>query len=138
MHFLYNLITYLASYLVKVVALFSPKIKLFVDGRKDVFTTLKSRISATDKCIWFHAASLGEYEQGLPVIEEIKNRFPTYKIVLTFFSPSGYEVRKNTKAADVVVYLPLDTPPNAKQFMKIAHPEMAFFIKYSKFSLFKE
>ena len=130
MHFLYNLITYLASYLVKVVALFSPKIKLFVDGRKDVFTTLKSRISPTDKCIWFHAASLGEYEQGLPVMEEIKKRFPTHKIILTFFSPSGYEVRKNTKAADVVVYLPLDTPPNAKQFMKIAHPEMAFFIKY--------
>ncbi len=130
MHFLYNLITYLASYLVKVVALFSPKIKLFVDGRKDVFTTLKSRISATDKCIWFHAASLGEYEQGLPVMEEIKKRFPTHKIILTFFSPSGYEVRKNTKAADVVVYLPVDTPSNAKQFMEIVHPEMAFFIKY--------
>ena len=130
MHFLYNLITYLASYLVKAVALFSPKIKLFVDGRKDVFSTLKNNISPTDKCIWFHAASLGEYEQGLPVMEEIKNRFPTHKIVLTFFSPSGYEVRKNTKAADVVVYLPLDTPSNAKQFMKIINPEMAFFIKY--------
>ena len=130
MHFLYNLITYLASYLIKVVALFSPKIKLFVDGRKNVFTTLKSKISLTDKCIWFHAASLGEYEQGLPVMEEIKKRFPTHKIVLTFFSPSGYEVRKNTKAADVVVYLPLDTPSNAKQFMEIVNPEMAFFIKY--------
>ncbi|CAM3997665.1 3-deoxy-D-manno-octulosonic acid transferase [Flavobacterium antarcticum] len=130
MHFLYNLITYIASFLVKVIALFSPKIKLFVDGRKDVFTTLKSQISPTDKCIWFHAASLGEYEQGLPVMEEIKNRFPNHKIVLTFFSPSGYEVRKNTKAADVVVYLPLDTPSNANQFIELVRPEMAFFIKY--------
>ena len=130
MHFLYNLITYIASFLVKVIALFSPKIKLFVDGRKNVFTFLKNQISPTDKCIWFHAASLGEYEQGLPVMEEIKNRFPTHKIILTFFSPSGYEVRKNTKAADVVVYLPLDTPTNAKQFMEIVNPEMAFFIKY--------
>ena len=130
MHFFYNLITYLASYLIKAVALFSPKIKLFVEGRKNVFTTLKKNISPTDKSIWFHAASLGEYEQGLPVMEEIKNRFPTHKIVLTFFSPSGYEVRKNTKAADVVVYLPLDTPSNAKQFVEIVNPEMAFFIKY--------
>lgn len=110
--------------------MFSPKIKLFVDGRKDVFTTLKNNISPTDKSIWFHAASLGEYEQGLPVMEKIKDRFPNHKIVLTFFSPSGYEVRKNTKSADVVVYLPLDTPSNAKQFVEIVNPEMAFFIKY--------
>jgi 3-deoxy-D-manno-octulosonic-acid transferase len=113
-----------------VIAWFSPKIKLFVAGRKDVFSTLENQISYNDKCIWFHAASLGEYEQGLPVMEEIKNRFPTHKIILTFFSPSGYEVRKNTKAADVVVYLPLDTPSNAKRFVEIVHPEMAFFIKY--------
>ena len=130
MHLLYYLITYLASFLLKIIALFSPKIKLFVNGRIDVLSTLKSKIAATDQCIWFHAASLGEYEQGLPVMEEIKNRFPTHKIVLTFFSPSGYEVRKNTKVADVVVYLPLDTPSNAKQFVDIVNPEMAFFIKY--------
>lgn len=130
MHFLYNLVIYIASFLLKIVALFSPKIKLFVDGRKGVFDTLNRQISPTDKCIWFHAASLGEYEQGLPVMEKIRKEFPEHKIVLTFFSPSGYEVRKNTKAADVVVYLPLDTPKKAKQFMKIVNPEMAFFIKY--------
>ena len=130
MHFLYNLITYLVSALLQVIAFFSPKIKLFVNGRKDVFSTLKNQISSGDKCIWFHAASLGEYEQGLPVMEEITKRFPAHKIVLTFFSPSGYEVRKNTKSADVVVYLPLDTPSNAKRFVKIVNPEMAFFIKY--------
>ena len=114
----------------KIVALFSPKIKLFIDGRKDVFATLKSQISSTDKCIWFHAASLGEYEQGLPIMEKMREHFPAHKIVLSFFSPSGYEVRKNTKAADVVVYLPLDTPSNAKLFVEIVNPEMAFFIKY--------
>lgn len=130
MHFLYNFTTYLASYLLTAVAWFSPKIKLFVDGRKDVFDTLKNQISSSDQCIWFHAASLGEYEQGLPVMEEIKNHFPNHKLILTFFSPSGYEVRKNTKAADVVVYLPLDTPNNAKKFMEIVQPKMAFFIKY--------
>jgi len=130
MHFLYNLITYFASCLLKVVALFSPKMKQFVDGRKNVLNMLQSQISSADKCIWFHAASLGEFEQGLPVMEEIKIQFPTHKIVLTFFSPSGYEVRKNTKSADIVVYLPLDTPKNAQQFVEIVHPEKAFFIKY--------
>ena len=130
MHFLYNLVIYIASFLLKIVALFSPKIKLFIDGRKDVFATLKSQISSTDKCIWFHAASLGEYEQGLPIMEKMREHFPAHKIVLSFFSPSGYEVRKNTKAADVVVYLPLDTPSNAKLFVEIVNPEMAFFIKY--------
>jgi 3-deoxy-D-manno-octulosonic-acid transferase len=130
MHFLYNLITYVASFFVQVMAWFSPKLKLFVDGRKNVFITLKSQISTTDKCIWFHAASLGEFEQGLPIMEEIKNYFPSHKIILTFFSPSGYEVRRNTEAADTVVYLPLDTPSNAKQFIEIVNPTMAFFIKY--------
>jgi len=130
MHFLYNLLTYFATLLLHIIALFNPKIKRFVDGRKNVFSTLENQISTTDKCIWFHAASLGEFEQGLPVMEEIKKHFPTHTIVLTFFSPSGYEVRKNTKAADVVVYLPLDTPKNAEQFIEIVKPEMAFFIKY--------
>ncbi len=130
MHFLYNFTTYITSYLIEVVARFSPKIKLFVEGRKDVFFTLKSQIAPTDKCIWFHAASLGEFEQGLPVMEKIRTKFPNHKMVLTFFSPSGYEVRKNTKAADVVVYLPLDTPSNARKFIAIVNPELAFFIKY--------
>ena len=130
MLFLYNLIVILASQLLKIVALFSPKMKLFVDGRKSVFQTLADKIQSSDKTIWFHAASLGEYEQGLPVIEAIKKQFPTHKIVITFFSPSGYEVRKNNAVADVTVYLPLDTISNAKQFIELVHPEMAFFIKY--------
>ena len=112
------------------MAVFSPKIKLFVEGRKSVFEILESKINATDKTIWFHAASLGEYEQGLPVTEKIKEKFPSHKIVLTFFSPSGYEVRKNNLVADVTVYLPLDTKKNALQFLSIVRPEMVFFIKY--------
>ena len=130
MLFLYNLVVILASQLLKIVALFSPKMKLFVDGRKSVFETLAKTIHASDKTIWFHAASLGEYEQGIPVIEAIKQQFPTHKIVVTFFSPSGYEVRKKNTIADVTVYLPLDTISNAKQFIKLIHPEMVFFIKY--------
>ena len=130
MLFLYNIITLLAAQLLKFVALFSPKMKLFVDGRKSVFQTLTDKIKPSDKTIWFHAASLGEYEQGLPVIEAIKQQFPSHKIVVTFFSPSGYEVRKNNTVADVTVYLPLDTISNAKQFISLVHPEMAFFIKY--------
>lgn len=130
MLFVYSLLTYIAGYLLKIVALFNPKIKLFVQGRKDVFATLSQKINVTDKVIWFHAASLGEYEQGLPIMEKMRELYPSHKILLSFFSPSGYEIRKNTKAADVVVYLPLDTLANAKKFMQLAHPDMAFFIKY--------
>ena len=130
MLFLYNLIVHIAGFLLKIVAIFSPKMKLFVAGRKTVFTTLQSKINSENKTIWFHAASLGEYEQGLPVIEKIKEKFPAHKIVVTFFSPSGYEVRKNNTVADVTVYLPLDTKSNAKEFLKLVHPEMVFFIKY--------
>ena len=130
MLFLYNLVVLLAAQLLKIVALFSPKMKLFVDGRKSVFQTLTDKIQTTDRTIWFHAASLGEYEQGLPVIEAIKKQFPNHKIVVTFFSPSGYEVRKNNTVADFTIYLPLDSISNAKQFIKLVHPEMAFFIKY--------
>ncbi|MEO8515995.1 MAG: glycosyltransferase N-terminal domain-containing protein [Flavobacterium sp.] len=130
MLFSYNIIVQIAGFLLKVIAFFSPKIKLFVEGRKSVFTTLQSKISADDKTIWFHAASLGEYEQGLPVIEKIKEKYPSHKIIITFFSPSGYEVRKNNPTADVTVYLPLDTKKNAQQFLKLVHPELVFFIKY--------
>lgn len=119
-----------ASQLLKLWAFFIPKVKLFVDGRKNVFEILRSKINLQDKTIWFHAASLGEYEQGLPVMEKIKERFPSHKIVLTFFSPSGYEVRKNNTIADVTVYLPLDTKTNAKEFVATVHPELVFFIKY--------
>ena len=130
MLFIYNLIVVLADFILKIVALFSKKIKLFVEGRKNVFKILSDKIKAYDKTIWFHAASLGEYEQGLPVMERMKSRFPNHLIVLTFFSPSGYEVRKNNTIADVTVYLPLDTQSNVEQFMKIVRPDMAFFIKY--------
>ena len=130
MLFIYNLIVLIANFSLKIIATFSPKIKLFVDGRQTVFDILADKIKPNDKTIWFHAASLGEYEQGLPVIEKIKEKFPNHKIVITFFSPSGYEVRKNNSVADVTVYLPFDTQKNAHQFLKIVHPEMAFFIKY--------
>jgi 3-deoxy-D-manno-octulosonic-acid transferase len=130
MYQIYNLIILLATQILKLLALFSPKMKLFVEGRKSVFQTLKDKIKPEDSVFWFHAASLGEYEQGLPVIEKVKQQYPNHKIIITFFSPSGYEVRKNNTLADVTVYLPLDTISNAKQFLKVVHPEMVFFIKY--------
>lgn len=130
MLFLYNLLIQIAGFFLKIVALFIPKIKLFIDGRKDVFDNLLKKINYQNKTIWFHAASLGEYEQGLPVIEKIKIKYPNHKIVLTFFSPSGFEVRKNNNVADVTIYLPLDTILNVKFFLDIVHPEMVFFIKY--------
>ncbi|WP_264536306.1 3-deoxy-D-manno-octulosonic acid transferase [Flavobacterium sp. N1736] len=130
MLFLYNLVISIAGFFLKIIALFSPKIKLFIDGRKNIFAVLEEKIKPTDKTIWFHSASLGEYEQGLPVIEKIKEKYPLHKIIVTFFSPSGYEVRKNNTVADVTIYLPLDTKKNAKRFLKLVHPEKAFFIKY--------
>ncbi|RAR71816.1 3-deoxy-D-manno-octulosonic acid transferase [Flavobacterium aciduliphilum] len=130
MLFLYNLIIHFSSLVVKLLVIFSPKMKLFVNGRKEVFLTLQSKINSNDQTIWFHAASLGEYEQGLPVIEKIKVQYPNHKIVVTFFSPSGYEVRKNNTVADVTVYLPLDTKSNAQKFIDSIHPERVFFIKY--------
>ena len=130
MLFLYNLVVSLAGFLLRIIALFSPKIKLFIEGRKNVFLILENKIKPEDKTIWFHSASLGEYEQGLPVIEKIKGKYPSHKIIVTFFSPSGYEVRKNNTVADVTLYLPLDTKHNAKKFLKLVHPEFAFFIKY--------
>lgn len=130
MLFLYNSVVIIATQLLKIVALFSPKTKLFVNGRKNVFQQLERKISPTDKTIWFHAASLGEFEQGLPVMEKIKIQYPNHKIVVTFFSPSGYEVRKNNSLSDATVYLPLDTKSNAKRFLQIINPEFVFFIKY--------
>lgn len=130
MYQIYNLIILLTTQILKLLAFFSPKMKLFVEGRKAVFQTLKDKINPEDNVFWFHAASLGEYEQGLPVIEKVKEQFPHHKIVITFFSPSGYEVRKNNTIADATVYLPLDSKTNAKQFLDLVHPEKAFFIKY--------
>ncbi len=130
MFFLYNLLVVFAGFVLKITAVFSPKMRLFVDGRRNVLSEIASKIKPSDKTIWFHAASLGEYEQGLPVIEKIKERFPDHKIVLTFFSPSGFEVRKNNAVADVTVYLPLDTKNNAAKFIQLVHPDVVFFIKY--------
>ncbi|HEX8562390.1 MAG TPA: glycosyltransferase N-terminal domain-containing protein [Flavobacterium sp.] len=130
MFFLYNVLVYIAGFALKLAARFSPKMRLFVEGRRQTLKMLASGITANDRTLWFHAASLGEYEQGLPVIEKMKERFPDHKVVLTFFSPSGYEVRKNNAVADVTVYLPLDTNANVVKFLDIVKPELVFFIKY--------
>ena len=112
------------------MSFFNNKLKQGVVGRQETFIKLKNNISTNDKTFWFHCASLGEYEQGLPVFEALKSKHPNYKVVLSFFSPSGYEVRKNTKIADVVVYLPLDTLANAKRFLDIVNPDYIIFVKY--------
>ncbi|MEP6260135.1 MAG: glycosyltransferase N-terminal domain-containing protein [Gillisia sp.] len=130
MNKLYNALIRAAEKLLPIPAAFSPKMKQFVDGRKDTFSVLEKNIKPEDKVIWFHAASLGEFEQGVPIIEIVKRIYPKHKIVVSFFSPSGYENKKNTPLADVVVYLPLDTPANAKTFIEIMHPDLALFIKY--------
>jgi 3-deoxy-D-manno-octulosonic-acid transferase len=130
MHTIYNLLIHLASFHLRIVALFSKKMKLFVNGRKDVFKILQQKISATDKTIWFHCASLGEFEQGVPIMEAMKKLKPNHKIVVSFFSPSGFEIKKNTPLADAVVYLPMDTQANAKKFIAAIHPSLALFVKY--------
>ncbi|SDI56482.1 3-deoxy-D-manno-octulosonic acid transferase [Winogradskyella thalassocola] len=127
---LYSIGIYLASFVVKIAALFNSKLKQGVIGRKNTFSKLEKTITPQDKTFWFHCASLGEYEQGLPVFEALKAKHPNYKVVLSFFSPSGYEVRKNTKIADVVVYLPLDTTANAKRFLDLVNPDYILFVKY--------
>jgi 3-deoxy-D-manno-octulosonic-acid transferase len=130
MYFLYNILVYIVDVLLKIIALFSKKIKLFVEGRKATFQKLENTISKDNEVIWFHCASLGEFEQGRPILEKLKEQYPNYKFVLTFFSPSGYEVRKNYEMADVVCYLPLDTTNNAKKFLAIVNPKLAIFVKY--------
>lgn len=130
MSFLYNIIITIARLFLQIIAQFNKKISLFIDGRKDTFQKLSNEISSNDKTIWIHCASLGEFEQGRPIIERIKNDYRTHKIVLTFFSPSGYEVQKNYDQVDVVCYLPLDTKSNARRFIEMTHPEIAIFVKY--------
>ena len=130
MSLVYNIAISLAQLVLKFVALFNNKIKLGVEGRSNTYNILKNNIGSGDKCIWFHCASLGEYEQGLPVFKALRDQYKTHKIVLTFFSPSGYEIRKKTDIADVVVYLPLDTKVNAKRFLDLVHPELSIFVKY--------
>jgi 3-deoxy-D-manno-octulosonic-acid transferase len=130
MHKIYNIVVIVASFLMKLIALFNKKIKLFVAGRKVSFQKLNTLNNTTDKVIWIHCASLGEFEQGRPIIEKLKTEHPSKKIVLTFFSPSGYEIRKNYNLADVVCYLPLDTTYHAQKFLNIVNPEIAIFVKY--------
>jgi len=138
LHFLYNLLIHSAEKILPATGIFSNKMKLFTEGRKDVFEELSRNISSKDQTIWFHAASLGEYEQAVPVIEQVKKTFPGHKIILSFFSPSGYEVKKNSSLANVVTYLPLDTPENANKFLELVHPEWAIFIKYEFWPNFLE
>ncbi|MEI6864712.1 glycosyltransferase N-terminal domain-containing protein [Flavicella sp.] len=130
MQILYDIAVFLVGGLLKIMALFSPKLKLFVSGRKEVFPKLKGIIADSDTVFWLHCASLGEFEQARPIIEKLRNQYNNCKIVLTFFSPSGYEVQKNYKLADVVVYLPLDSTSNAKKFLELAQPSVAVFVKY--------
>ena len=130
MNKLYNALVRVTEKLLPLPAAFSPKMKQFVEGRKETFSILKEKIQPKDKVIWFHAASLGEFEQGVPIIEIVKKIYPDHKIVVSFFSPSGYENKKNTPLANAVVYLPLDTPANAQAFIDQVHPDLALFIKY--------
>lgn len=130
MIFIYNALVVIAQAILPLIASFSAKIKLFVTGRKAVFKQLEASISSTDNVIWIHTASLGEFEQGLPVIEVLKKEYPTYKILITFFSPSGYEVKKHSSAGDIITYLPLDTQKNAQRFIATVQPKLALFVKY--------
>ena len=127
---IYNLGIYIYQLGVKLAALFSDKPAKMVKGHREAFEMLKSKIDRNARYIWFHAASLGEFEQGRPLIERIRKEYPQYKILQTFFSPSGYEVRKNYDGADIVCYLPMDTPGNAKKFIELVNPCMVFFVKY--------
>ncbi len=127
---MYSLAIYLYMFCVNIAALFNKKARLIKAGHGKTYKILRRGRQECDKYLWFHAASLGEFEQGRPLMEKIRRRNPQYKILLTFFSPSGYEVRKDYKGADICCYLPFDTMLNAKKFIRIAKPEMAFFIKY--------
>lgn len=127
---IYNLVIYIYLFGVKLAALFSSKPAKMVKGHREVFDILRDKIDRNARYIWFHAASLGEFEQGRPLIERIRKEHPEYRILQTFFSPSGYEVRKNYQGADIVCYLPFDTPRNVRCFIEMVNPCMVFFIKY--------
>lgn len=127
---LYNLFIRLYYFAILITSLFNKKAKLFLSGRKNNFENLQKQFSSSNKIVWFHAASLGEFEQGRSVIEEFRKKFPEYKILLTFFSPSGYEIRKNFQGADYICYLPFDFKNNVQKFISIVNPQLVFFIKY--------
>ena len=130
MRLLYNSGIYLTNAAIRLAALFNPKARLWVRGRKGIFDKLARTVDSGADIAWFHAASLGEFEQGRPVIEAFRKACPGYKILVTFFSPSGYEIRKNYPAADYIFYLPPDTPRNVRRFMAIVRPKIAVFVKY--------
>ena len=127
---IYNLIIYIYFLGVAIYSCFNEKVRKMWRGERAAFRILKEKVDPEAKYVWFHAASLGEFEQGRPLMERLRKDHPEYKILLTFFSPSGYEVRKNYDGADIICYLPLDTPVNAIRFLRLIRPVMAFFIKY--------
>lgn len=127
---MYNILMHLIQLGVAVAALFSEKVRKMHRGEREAFSILENRIDPSAEYAWFHAASLGEFEQGRPIMERLRAEHPEYKILLTFFSPSGYEVRKSYNGVDVVCYMPIDTPSNARRFVRLANPALAFFIKY--------
>jgi 3-deoxy-D-manno-octulosonic-acid transferase len=130
MKVLYNLGIFLFSLLAHIAAPFNSRASLWVKGRKNWIKKIAEKIKPGDRVIWIHCASLGEFEQGRPVIEAIKNELPQFKVLITFFSPSGYEIRKNYSNADCISYLPSDSPGNAASFINLVKPEYAIFVKY--------
>lgn len=127
----YSLTIFFYGVAIRLAALFNTKARLWIRGRKNLFAELESKIkSSAQPIVWFHCASLGEFEQGRPLMEEFKKRNPSYRILLSFFSPSGFEVRKNYPGADIICYLPLDTKRNAKRFVGLVNPSLVFFVKY--------
>jgi 3-deoxy-D-manno-octulosonic-acid transferase len=127
---MYNLIIYIYQFGVIIASLFNEKVRKMWRGEREAVRILKEKVDPNARYVWFHAASLGEFEQGRPLMEQLRQEHPEYKILLTFFSPSGYEVRKNYEGADIICYLPLDTITNARRFLRTIRPVMAFFIKY--------
>lgn len=127
---MYSIGLYIYALGALIASIFNKKIRKIVAGIPATYRVLKDKIKPEDRVVWFHAASLGEFEQGRPLMERLRRQHPEYKILLTFFSPSGYEVRKNYEGADVVCYMPFDTPGNVASFLRLAHPEIAVFIKY--------
>ena len=127
---MYNIVIFLYLCGVAILSLFNEKVRKMWRGEREAIRTIKEKIDPNAQYVWFHAASLGEFEQGRPLMEQLRREHPEYKILLTFFSPSGYEVRKNYEGADIICYLPLDTITNARRFLRIIRPVMAFFIKY--------
>lgn len=126
----YRLFIRFYSVVIQIASFFNTKAKLWIQGREGIFERMKEAISASDKIIWMHCASLGEFEQGRPLLEKLKTHYPSYKILLTFFSPSGYEVRKDYKGADYIFYLPVDNKQNAILFFDIVKPQLVIFVKY--------